>query len=576
MQIRQTLQTQTNISARKLCCYSGAQKSKIESINDVIVLSTYAMFSATNGLRSKSTKHMRSYVMKTKWDLVILDEVHHSLASTYRPLVSLLQQNSKRVLGFTATQPVLALDASDPDNANGNKDAMTLGFLNRVLFKSTCAQEEEECTIAKTRCMQIDVPMPRLFADAHEHVSGTTRVYLQSINPNKLVALKLLVHLHKLQGHIGIVFADHLMTCKVIRRMLGPSWAVLSASSPNGERDSSGAHSIAANARLLKDLKNGTLDGLISTSVGAEGLDIVSPNFCFAVLVDNHAGKCSSLQRIGRLSRTRRLQKQHGESHEAFLDRCRQLQKHAAYYELVSKHTEEESAAAARALQLRSEGYDRMRMSYEALLEATSGGAFWTGECSSGCRGGDGSSGCGDGVGSSGGARDWRFSQAEHVKLLVEAVSYNDLGKAETQACHIEKESMHQIESVLRRERAKLTSGSGTNKLFKVLCCRRTKRVVSLCALSRHPFSRPHFWRRFSQHGGAVGAQERAKSKLKKIKKVHLPVEKERAKLLRQKALSEATLCNSTAAELLRTLNVCKTVLDEAGISLCSSGAIQD
>ena len=93
--------------------------------------------------------------MSTAWDLVVLDEVHHAAAATYKPLVEQLVLNSKRTLGFTGT-----LCRNEMHGPEHGADARRVHGAAVWLHRGGPLQPqvralEDEGLIAKVRCMRI-------------------------------------------------------------------------------------------------------------------------------------------------------------------------------------------------------------------------------------------------------------------------------------------------------------------------------------------------------------------------------------------------------------------------------------
>ena len=105
-------------------------------------------------------------------------------------------------------------------------------------------------------------------------------------------------------------------------------------------------HTLTSNSRLLERLRRRELDGLICSSVGEAALDL--PDVAYAVSLQGCTGLSSDLQRMGRLSRTPRLEQRAHEVDDAFARRQRLAQRVARFYDLVTLGTEEQEALAKR------------------------------------------------------------------------------------------------------------------------------------------------------------------------------------------------------------------------------------
>jgi len=246
--------------------------------------------------------------------------------------------------------------------------AQHFGFVGPVLYSRNCRELEADGLIAKVRRMEVQTTLVRAFRRAYKHpsVSGPTRKYVESLHPEKLNALSAIVSMHAAMGELGMVFVNHHLHAKVVRELLGDGWAILAGGHAHGE---DGTHTAEANAGVVGRFNRGELQGLIATCVGESALDVVNPDFRFAVAIDAHSGAASASQKLGRLSRTPRIAAEPGESQEAHRARRLALQKHAFYYEIVTLETEEMTAATNRRVQFEHDGYAHKSISYPTLLE---------------------------------------------------------------------------------------------------------------------------------------------------------------------------------------------------------------
>ena len=212
------------------------------------------------------------------------------------------------------------------------------------------------------------------FASAHAQTAGPPKQYLQALNPEKLNAVWMLVELHHRIGDIGMIFCNHLLPAKTIKAFLGPKWEVLAGGNAHGTE---GTHTARANAALVRRFNDGELDGLITTPVGESALDVYNARFRYAIVVDAHSGHASAAQKLGRLSRTPRLPPDPDESAGARAEHLRRAQKRASYYEIVTRNSEETSAARAREVQFLHDGYDCAHVVDAATANADAAWEIW-------------------------------------------------------------------------------------------------------------------------------------------------------------------------------------------------------
>ena len=403
MQTADVIREHTNVKDAHLCIYSSEVKKDPNHLL-CYMITTYSMFSSTAN-RSNETNKVRNFVFTTEWDLVVLDECHHAWAHTFRPLVETLLKTSKRVLGFTGTlcrsETVAAADAST--SARKEAHAKEFAFIGDVLYSRTCAELEAAGLIAKVQRMEVAVCLTDHFSVALAEASGSCKIYLQALNPEKLNATWMLVQVHTALGHVGMIFCDHLLPAKTLKSVLGPRWEVLSGGNAHGAE---GSHTAQVNADIVKRFNDGELDGLIATPVGESALDVHNPKFRYAIVIDAHGGQAPASQKLGRLSRTPRVLPKPDESAEDHASRVKRQQKVASYYEIVTSNTEEETAARARNVQFLDDGYDCTLVDYAKLVAQLS------------------SAGLAE-------ARAPYFDPVAQLTLLVECLSYQELGVVE-------------------------------------------------------------------------------------------------------------------------------------------------
>jgi len=401
VQVADAIREHTTVSPNQLCAYSSECKTQPNTLLCYMV-TTYSMFSSTSN-RSGETARVRQFVTSTPWDLVVLDECHHAAADTYQPLIELLVSNARRVLGFTGTLCRGVAAAGSDEQSREETNAQHFEFIGRVLYSRTPAELEAAGLIAKVRRTEVSVQMTAQFEAAHERVSGSLKQYLQALNPYKLNAVWMLVKLHRAMGHVGMIFCNHLLPAKALQDFLGERWGLLSGGNAYGTE---GTHTAQVNAALVKRFNSGELDGLIATPVGESALDVFNPHFCYAIVIDAHGGQAPASQKLGRLSRTPRVLRKPDESPEDHKKRYLSEQKDAIYYEVVTENTEEETAARARDVQFVHDGYEATHVTYNTVCDAADEAGVKE--------------------------ADAPFaSPVAQLKLLVECLSYPDLGQVE-------------------------------------------------------------------------------------------------------------------------------------------------
>lgn len=411
------------------------------------------MFTQRTSHQAEKTSRVKDFVLTTKWDLVVCDEVHHAAAITYRPLIEQLRTTAHRVLGFTGTLCRHELppkqEAAVRTGHTTRDDAMAelFRFVGRRLYSCTPRELEDDGLIAKLWLMEVHTPMTQEFAIAHELATGTIKKYVESLHPNKMRVVWALVAMHRAVGDIGMIFVGHLLHGKILKAMLGSRWEILAGGNAHG---TDGVHTAEANAAIVQRFNNRELDGIISTPVGESSLDVNHDDFRYAIVVDAHSGPAAASQKLGRLARTTRLATS---SIDVLVDaqqRAQRLavQKHAAYYEarhnplnapkrpsrisnfkrsqtpikglnplntpqcgfgsqVITPNTEEAHAAGARHEQFRSEGYSHRVVEHNHLLA----------------------------IAAKANPKPCIYESAhEQLRLLIDVLSYRTLGCLESQA----------------------------------------------------------------------------------------------------------------------------------------------
>lgn len=348
-QMAQALRKHTTLFGDQICVHCGKEKGEPHP-HWCFLVTTYAMFASRGANRSARSKKACDYVYETEWDLVCCDEAHHVCATTYQPMIEALK--AKRKLGFTATLFRNEYCSRTQDRDEHEREAF--GWFGKVLFRRTCRELEEAGLIAKIRRAVIAVDLTREFAIAYDMAFGSQKKYIASLNPAKLNALKATCEIHKRMGHAGIIFVTHLLSARVVERVLGEGWAVLSGGSAHGEDDT---HTAQQNAKIVDNFNAGKLEGMICTAVGYSSMDVPLTRFCYVAVVDADGGAASAAQRVGRVARSPRIARREGESDESLRARRLAEQKEATYYDFITRDTEDEPAADKRRTLFEVEGY---------------------------------------------------------------------------------------------------------------------------------------------------------------------------------------------------------------------------
>tara|TARA_B100000795_G_scaffold241824_1_gene204770 strand:+ start:710 stop:2455 length:1746 start_codon:yes stop_codon:yes gene_type:complete len=362
LQIAKDLRMHTTLQDSHICVCTGKSRG-VPGSNFCYMVTTYGTFSGVKGSKSEATKKAQNFVMNTKFDLVVLDEVHHACAPTYRPFIEHLVKNATRVLGFTAT--LFRNEYSYSTQTREEHEDEAFGWLGPVLFRRNCADLEKSGLIAKIRRAVVPLALTKEFEIAHAMAFGSQKTYIAALNAQKINAIKIICELHQQWNHAGIVFAGHLLVAKIYKAALGEGWEILSGSAAHGVE---GHHSAEQNANIVERFNRGELKGMVCTAVGQSSLDATLENFCYIVVGDADGGVASAAQLLGRVARSPRITCLDGESDDELTQRRLKIQKQAAYYEIKTLNTEDETSSEKRKVMFRAEGYDtEIQLSYEDL-----------------------------------------------------------------------------------------------------------------------------------------------------------------------------------------------------------------
>ncbi len=353
-QMAEAIRQNTNLSDCQIITYNGRDK-KLPSRNckRCIFITTYGMFASERKQGNEASAEARDFVFNTPWDLVCCDEVHHVCAKTYYPMILKLQKTAKRILGFTATLYRSELKSNELTSAECEEKAF--GWFGPVLFRRKSKELEEVGLIAKIRRARICVDFTREYALAYKSATGAQHNYLAALNPTKLNALKSLCAAHKACGHVGIVFANHLLVAQVVSEILGDGWEELSGGTAYGRDES--PKTAEKNNKIVERFNAGELDGMVCTAVGESCMDVHYHKFCYVCVVDADGGHAATAQRVGRAARSDRINLEDGEDEEELTARRVANQKNAYYYDLVTDCPTERLAEESRERLLNLEGY---------------------------------------------------------------------------------------------------------------------------------------------------------------------------------------------------------------------------
>ena len=382
IQIREALLNETTWPAALVQAFTHELRGDRPAEAASIVITTYGMFSGSLDRRAKATENIGETIFEKQWDLLLLDEVHHAPAETYEPFIRRLVPNVTRVLGFTGTltrelSPNMLESIRRGKRTREECIESMFRFLlpegteeSLVLYRRSLEELERDAAVAKVSVCRVMTPFCGSFETAHNRAEGYTRKYIAATHAHKLKVLHAIVQLHTARGDIGIVFCDHLFPTRIVSELLGSTWGVLRGSSSTSEADV--RISAKENRKVIEKLNRKELDGVIGTSVIQSSVDLDHPDLCYAILCDGHGGDAASSQKTGRLARTPVPVPVPGETDSQIVERRRDTQKRAVFYELITPNTEEETAGKLRMQCYKRECRKVVELTDTSLIEAAS------------------------------------------------------------------------------------------------------------------------------------------------------------------------------------------------------------
>lgn len=253
------LTTKTSLNRQQIGQYHGGTK-QIRPVT-IATYDTAAM-----------SRH-RELFNERDWGLVIADECHHSVASTWKRFREI---QSKARLGLSATPVREAKDSKEIYTLIGPPIGTDWGSLFA------------EGWVEKPDVELIPIPWADDAArERYQRASGSKRLIEAARNPQKHEAVKTLINRH--QGQKSLIFVDWIKQGKDLAEDLNLPFVY-------GETDHS------ERERIYDAFRRGEIDALIISRVGDEGIDL--PDAEVAILASTMGSSRSQTgQRAGRTMR---------------------------------------------------------------------------------------------------------------------------------------------------------------------------------------------------------------------------------------------------------------------------------
>jgi len=226
----------------------------------------------------------RSYIPKelvdNNFDILIIDEAHHSTAKTYRLLISKI--NAKLLLGFTAT----------PDLSNGN----TLGEIYQKVTYSRQIKdliEQDHLSDIHGRKIRIELELKNILVDHGDYSKFALSKVMNKDTINTIIVKKYKEHVKKGKAIAFCVDIKHAITLSKEFNKQGVKSKAIYGELPEHHKK-----------KRINNLKDGKLDILTSVGVLTEGFDM--PEINTIVMARPTKSKSLYIQMVGRgLRRTK-------------------------------------------------------------------------------------------------------------------------------------------------------------------------------------------------------------------------------------------------------------------------------
>ncbi|EAL49560.1 DNA repair helicase, putative [Entamoeba histolytica HM-1:IMSS-B] len=267
-QWRDEIRKWSTIPLNKIKCFSSIIKETIEE--SYIVITTYQM------IQSKEIEEIR----KKKYGMMILDEVHSSVAKEFRKIYYLIEARCR--IGITATPIREDCKIKDLDY-----------LIGPILYQESWKELIKEKYIANVQCIDIKCPMTIPFYEEYINNSNYRhKIILSALNPNKIEVTKFLIKQHLKRNEQIILFCDSIIVLKEIGYQI--NCPIFFGESPNKER-----------LDILNKFKLKDINCIGMSSVGDTSLDIPDASVIIQISTNNGSRK-QQLQRLGRISRIKK------------------------------------------------------------------------------------------------------------------------------------------------------------------------------------------------------------------------------------------------------------------------------
>jgi len=312
-QIRREYLENTTIKPQDIGVFHGGSKDR--NVRP-ITIATYQM--ATRPGSSRQSRLVKD-IWKTKWGLIVFDEIQHIPAAIWRRTAEDLQ--ARRKLGLTAT-PV----------REDKKEREIFSLVGPPLMDVNWLEMADEGRIADVTAYEVLVGMSQSTRKAYNGARAEfDKILTATTNPEKTRIVKQLLEKHR--NDPTLIIGYYVEQAVKLADTLGVE--IVYGATPQKQRE-----------KLYQGFREGAINRLVLTSVGEEGIDL--PNARVAISVASlYGSRMGFSQRFGRILRPK--------------------EETAVFYELVTEGTVEQDFSERRRAYLVSQGYDFDTMDFTGV-----------------------------------------------------------------------------------------------------------------------------------------------------------------------------------------------------------------
>lgn len=301
----------TTLMASKTGMFAGAKKWPFNGPSGVLFTSYTMLVDSKN--RTADSKKMTSFIEKTEWGLIILDEVHCVPANNFAKAI--LKIKAKVRLGLTATM-------LREDERIGDLETL----VGPTLYHAKWKELADKGYIAKVICTQVESDMTPNIKKTHEQVqvqgggflghAHHLKTLLAILNPKKMQICQRLIQYHEAKGDKVLVYCDHIDALKLYAEKVGRPY--IYGGTPIEEarqllsRFQIDIPAVETNEELTwnqiatrRSLKAKQINTLFLSRIGDTSLDL--PAATVLIQVSSHFGsRRQEAQRLGRVLRAKK------------------------------------------------------------------------------------------------------------------------------------------------------------------------------------------------------------------------------------------------------------------------------